>query len=138
MRQMSVAVGTLACVLVACADPTSTQLTPTGPRNVSNQLKPALTGVVVSSPGNCITKVEWDGSGVALVEHLVELDIGTSLGVRVGPDKPPKTSTAQWNPGSFHGNTNRVPTGRVQATLYDKKNNVLANTGWVSVGFDCI
>jgi len=137
MRQMSVAVGMLACVLVGCADSTSTQLAPTGPRDVSIQLKPTLTAVV-SSPGNCVTRVDWDGSGVALVEHLVELDIGSSLGVRVSPDKPPKSSTAQWNPGSFHGNTNRVPTGRVQATLYDKKGNVLANTGWVSVGFDCI
>ena len=124
MRQMSVAVGTLACVLVACADPTSTQLTPTGPRNVSSQLKPALTGVVVSSPGNCITKVEWDGSGVALVEHLVELDIGTSLGVRVGPDKPPKTSTAQWNPGSFHGNAYHYSCTRVAPPRSSRRSEV--------------
>lgn len=136
MRHMHVAVGMLACLLAGCADSTPTQLAPTGPRNVSIQLKPTLTPVI-SSPAPCVTQVEWNGPGVAQVEHDVEVGTttGQALAVRVSPDKPPRTSTVQWNPitvGSRGG-----ATGRVQAILFDRKNNVLASTGWVSAGFVC-
>ena len=133
MRQMHVAVGMLACLLAGCADSTPTQLAPSGRRNVSIQSKPTLTPVV-SAPDNCVTRVEWDASGVALVEHILELDTGQGLGVRVSPDHPPRTSTVQWNPGTF---TTRTVTGRVRATLYDRKDNVLASTDWVDAGFGC-
>jgi len=133
MRQMHVAVGMLACLLAGCADSTPTQLAPSGPRNVSIQLKPTLTPVV-SAPENCVTRVEWNGSGVAEVDHILELDTGNGLGVPVSPDKPPRTSTVHWNPSTF---TTRTVTGRVRATLYDKKNNVLASTDWVDAGFSC-
>ena len=135
MSQKSVAVGILACLLAACAEPTSTQLLPTGPRNVTIQLKPVST-VTVTSFAPCVTRVEWSGSGVGRVDHFVEVDDGNSLAARESPDKPPRSSTAQWNPGSF-GTTGRVPTGRARATLYDRKDNVLASTGFVDVGFTC-
>lgn len=136
MRHMHVAVGMLACLLAGCADSPSTQLAPTGPRNVTIQSKPTLTPVV-SSPAPCVTRVEWDGSGVGLVEHDIEIGStpGQALAARVSPDKPPRTSTVQWDPttvGSRGG-----ATGNVRAILYDHKNNVLANTGWVSLGFVC-
>ena len=136
MRQMHVAVGMLACLLAGCADSPSTQLAPTGPRNVTIQAKPTLTPVV-SSPGPCVTRVEWNGSGVAEVEHDVEVGTtpGQALAVRVSPDKPPRTSTVQWNPTSIASRGGA--TGNVQAILYDRKGNVLASTGWVNVGFSC-
>ena len=114
---------------------TPTQLAPTGRQDVSIQLKPTLTPVV-SSPSPCVTKVEWDGSGVANVEHDVEVGstAGQALAVIVSPDKPPRTSTVQWNPITVGS---RGATGRVQAILFDRKNNVLASTGWVDVGFVC-
>ena len=134
MRQMHVAVGMLACLLAGCADSTPTQLAPTGPRNVSIQSKPTL-AVVVSAPDNCVTKVEWDASGVTQVDHLLELDTGQGLGTpRVSVEKHAKTSTVNWNPDAF---TNRTVTGRVRATLYDRKGNVLASTDWVDAGFTC-
>ena len=135
MKRMSVAMGMLACLLAGCAEPTSAPLIPIGPGNVSMQAKTALTPTV-SSPSPCTTRVEWDGSGVAEVVHFVELDGGNSLAVRVSPDKPPRSSTVQWNPGSF-GTTGRVPTGRVRATLNDHKGSALASTDWVEAGFTC-
>lgn len=133
MTRMHVAIGMLACLLAACADSTTTQLAPTGPESVSIQLKPTLTPVV-SSPSPCVTRVEWDGSGVAQVEHDVEVGTGQALAVIVSPDKPPRTSTVQWNSVTVGS---RGATGRVQAILFDRKNNVLASTGWVDVGFVC-
>jgi hypothetical protein len=135
MRQTSVALGILGCLLSGCTEPTSTRL-PTSSRNITTQSKtiPTLT---VSSPEICVTRVDWDGSGVGSVDHYVELDNGTSLATNVSPDKPPRSSTVHWNPLSFYGGTNRFPTGRVRATAYDKKHNVITSTDWVAVGFDC-
>jgi hypothetical protein len=137
MRKMSVAIGILAYLLTGCAEPTSTQLLPTGPRNVIIQAKPIPT-LSVSSPDNCVTTVEWDARGVAFVDHEVEVGDNIGLAVRVSPDKHATSSTVQWNPGSFHGTTNREPTGKMRAALYDHKLHVLASTDWVAVGFDCI
>jgi hypothetical protein len=133
MRQLNVAIGMLACLLAGCADSTPTQLAPTSPQNVSIQLKPTLPPVV-SSPGPCVTRVEWGGSGVAQVEHEVEVGTGQALATIVKPDKPPRTSTVSWDPITVGS---RGATGRVQAILLDRKNNVLASTGWVDLGFVC-
>ena len=135
MRPTSIALGMLTCLLAGCAEPTTTPLAPTGPRNVTIQLKPALT-LSVSAPSPCVTKAEWAGSGVASIDHFVEIDNGNSLATNVSPDKPPRSSTVQWNSGSF-GTTARVPTGRIRATLYDHKGAVLASTDWVDAGFTC-
>jgi len=134
MRQMSVAIGILAYLLAGCAEPTSTQLLPTAPRNVTIQARPIPT-LSVSSPDNCVTKVEWDGPGVGSVDHIVEvISEGIGLAVNVSPDKPPRSSTVQWSPGAF---TNRPPTGRMRAIVYDHQGNEVASTDWVDVGFVC-
>ena len=135
MKQ-SVAVCVAAYLLAGCAEPTSTQLQPTGPQYVINAAKPVLT-LTLSSFAPCVTRVEWNGSGIASVQHTVELDGGTSLAVIVAPDKPPRSSTVQWDPNDFYGGTNRIPTGRIAAIARDKKNNIVATADFESVGFDC-
>lgn len=111
------------------AHATRTDRTPQRRHPIEADLTP-----VVSAPSNCVTKVKWDASGVAVVEHILELDTGNGLGVRVSPDKPPRTSTVNRNPGTF---TTRTVTGGVKVTLYDRKGTVLANTDWVDAGFTC-
>ena len=138
MRQMSVAVGMLACVLVGCADSTSTQLAPTGPRDVSIQLKPALTAVVsaheaTASRGS--TGMDRAQRWSSTSSNSISAAASESESVRTShPGRRPRSGI----PARFTGTRIGFPRGRVQATLYDKKGNVLANTGWVSVGFDCI
>ena len=137
MKQ-SLAVCVVACVLTGCADPSSSQLDPTGPRYVTIDSQPVTT-LTLSAPGPCVTRVEWERGGIAEVEHRVELDGGTNLAVRVAPDKPPRSSTVQWDPNSFYwsGGTSRVPTGRIAAIARDRKGNVVASAGPEAVNFDC-
>jgi hypothetical protein len=137
MRQMHVAVGMLACLLAGCADSPSTQLAPTGPQNVTIQSKPTQTySPVLSTPGPCVTRVSWNGSGVATVQHAIELAGGGMLSIPpIKPDSPPRTSTVQWDPitvGSRGG-----ASGRVRAILYDRQGNVLADTDLQDIGFVC-
>ena len=135
MKQ-SVALSIMVYLLAGCAEPTSTQLQPTGPRYITIALKPVTT-LTLSSFAPCVTRVEWERGGIASVEHHVELEGGVSLAVIVAPDKPPQSSTVQWDPNSFYGSTNRTPTGRISAIARDNKNNIVASTGFESVNFDC-
>jgi hypothetical protein len=135
MKQ-SLAVCVVACVLTGCADPSSTQLDPTGPRYVTIDSQPVTT-LTLSAPAPCVTRVEWERGGIAEVVHMVELEGGTSLAAPVALDKPPRSSTAQWDANDFYGGTNRVPTGRIAAIARDRKGNVVASAGPEAVNFDC-
>jgi hypothetical protein len=135
MKQ-SVAICIAAYLLAGCAEPTSTQLQPNEPRYITIQSKPVAT-LTLSSFAPCVTRVEWDGGGIASVEHRIELEGGVSLAVIVAPDKPPRSSTVQWNPNDFYGGTGRTPTGRIAAIARDRKNNIVASTDFESVNFDC-
>ena len=137
MKQ-SLAVCVVACLLTGCADPSSTQFDPTGPRYVTIDSQPVTT-LTLSAPGPCVTRVEWERGGIAEVVHMVEIDGGVSLAVAVPPDKPPRSSTVQWNPNSFYsgGGTSRVPTGRIAAIARDRKGNDVASTGFEALNFDC-
>jgi hypothetical protein len=125
-----------AYILAGCAEPTSTQLQSAAPRYVTTASKPVTT-LTLSSFAPCVTRVEWERGGIALVEHYVELDGGASLAVRVAPDKPPRSSTVQWNPNDFYGGTGRTPTGRIAAVARDNKNNIVASADFEPVNFDC-
>lgn len=132
----SIAICVVGILLAGCAEPTSTRLEPNEPQYITLQSKPVLT-LTLSSFAPCVTRVEWNGGGIASVEHRVELDGGVSLAVIVDPDKPPRSSTVQWNPNSFYGGTNRIPTGRIAATARDRKGNIVTATDFEQVNFDC-
>lgn len=135
--RMSIAISVVGLLLTGCDEPTSTQREPNDePQYITLQSKPVLT-LTLSSFAPCVTRVEWNGGGIASVQHTIELDGGVSLAVIVDPDKPPRSSTVQWDPNDFYGGTNRIPTGRVSATARDRKNNIVASTDFEQVNFDC-